>query len=191
MRDVIYVYMKEPQVRVLGPGVRYVLWVQGCRQHCRGCIAGNAKNMEDGMPVKIAALGLEIALSKAEGLTISGGEPFLQAEELCAMLDMIRRKRDMGVIVYTGYCYEELCRQEEAKGLLSRIDILIDGPYREELDDGKSLRGSSNQRVLFLTDRYRGHEGEYGQDGRETELFHHGIQVHQIGIPDHRNMKEE
>ena len=186
MRDYIYVYMKEPMVHVLGPGIRYVLWVQGCAQRCRGCIAESAQNMEKGTPIDIDALAIEIALSKAEGLTISGGEPFLQARELSKMLDIIARKRDMGVIVYTGYKYEDLMNNVDSRLLLSKIDLVIDGPYIQQLDDGKSLRGSSNQRVISLTDRYKYYLSEYGSGKRENERFFHGINVHEIGIPNNK-----
>ena len=190
MRDSIYVYMKEPAVHVLGPGCRYVLWVQGCNQRCPGCVAENAQNMEKGTLIGIDALAIEIALSKAEGITISGGEPFLQAKELAQMLDIIKKKKDMGVIVYTGYRYEDLVEDTDSKLLLSKIDLLIDGPYVKELDDGKSLRGSSNQRVIALTDRYRDYLPEYGTGQRKKELFFHGIQVHDIGIPDNTSDQE-
>ena len=184
-RPVIYVHMKEPAVRVLGPGVRYVLWVQGCGKRCPGCTAPTAWDMEAGTPVKTGALAWEIALSGADGLTISGGEPFLQAEELAEMIDVIRRKRDMGVIVYTGFLYEELMEREDARALLERTDLLIDGPYIRELDDGKSLRGSSNQRVIPLTDRYADQLHLYGAEGRPTERFRHGINIHDVGVADH------
>ena len=185
MRDVIYVYMKEPAVRVLGPGKRYVLWVQGCERSCPGCIAENAHNMEAGTPIPIDALALEIALSDAEGLTVSGGEPFLQAEELAELIRQIRARRPMGVIVYTGNLYEDLMKAPGAQGLLARTDLLIDGPYIQELDDGKSLRGSANQRIIPLTELYREELAAYGVEGRDKELFYHGIHVHEIGIPKH------
>lgn len=185
MRENIYVYMKEPAVHVLGPGTRYVLWVQGCERNCQGCVARNAHEMEGGTPVRIDALALEIALSHADGLTISGGEPFLQAEELAELIRRIHKKRHMGVIVYTGYLYEELLEKPETRGLLEKIDLLIDGPYIKALDDGKSLRGSSNQRIIPLTDLYKDHFAEYGVGTREMERFYHGVHVHEIGIPNH------
>lgn len=191
MRNVIYVYMKEPAVRVLGPGKRYVLWVQGCERNCPGCIADNAHDMEAGTPIPIDALALEIALSDAEGLTVSGGEPFLQAEELAEMIRQIRARRPMGVIVYTGNLYEDLVKTPGAQGLLAQTDLLIDGPYIREQDDGKSLRGSANQRVLPLTELYREELAAYGAEGRERELFYHGIHVHEIGIPKHHAQGEE
>lgn len=185
MRDVIYVYMREPAVRVLGPGIRYVLWVQGCERSCPGCIAKNAHDMKAGTPIPIDALALEIALSGAGGLTVSGGEPFLQAEELAEMIRRIHARHPMGVIVYTGNLYEDLIKTPGAQGLLAQTDLLIDGPYIQEQDDGKSLRGSANQRVLPLTELYRGELAVYGVEGREKELFYHGIHVHEIGIPKH------
>ena len=66
----IYVYMKEPEVHVLGPGTRYVLWVQGCTRNCPGCIAGNAHDIMAGTPISVDALALEIALSSADGLIL-------------------------------------------------------------------------------------------------------------------------
>ena len=191
MRDFIYVYMKEPSVKVLGPGNRFGLWVQGCLQRCLGCVAENAQDIEKGTPIEIGALALEILLSNADGLTISGGEPFLQAEELAKLLDIIEHKRDMGVIVYTGYKYEELINQDGAAKLLSKIDLLIDGPYVKALDDGLSLRGSSNQRIIPLTDRYKEYLSEYGTGPRKTESFCHGIYVHEIGIPNDNSLQED
>ncbi|MCR4642131.1 MAG: radical SAM protein [Lachnospiraceae bacterium] len=191
MRDHIYVYIKEPAVRVLGPGVRYGLWVQGCLQHCPGCIAENSHEMKAGKPISIDALVFEIAHSKAEGITISGGEPFLQAEELAQLLARVKQKRKMGVIIYTGYKYEDLLKDEKARTLLEETDLLIDGPYIKELDDGKSLRGSSNQRVIPLTDMYREDLSAYGIEGRERETFNHGILVHIVGIPQHNRAEED
>lgn len=179
----IYVYMREPAVNVLGPGVRYVLWVQGCHRRCPGCVAKNSYNMEEGTRISAGALAMEIALSKAEGLTISGGEPFLQAEALADMIAKIKKLKDMGVIIYTGYTYEKLQEMPTARRLLEMTDLLIDGEYIAELDDGKSLRGSSNQRVIPLTNRYKQQLSEYGAEGRSGETFAHGWEVHKVGIP--------
>lgn len=176
------VHMREPAVHTLGPGVRYALWVQGCPRRCPGCVAPEAQALDGGTELETGALAWEILLSGAEGLTISGGEPFLQAEALAELIRTVRRKRDLGVIVYTGYRYEELLADPAARALLEETDLLIDGPYVKELDDGKSLRGSSNQRVIPLTERYRGELSLYGRPERPTEAFAHGAEVHYVGV---------
>lgn len=176
------VHMREPAVHTLGPGVRYALWVQGCPRRCPGCVAPEAQALDGGTELETGALAWEILLSGAEGLTISGGEPFLQAEALAKLIRTVRRKRDLGVIVYTGYRYEELLADPAARALLEETDLLIDGPYVKELDDGKSLRGSSNQRVIPLTERYRGELSLYGRPERPTEAFVHGAEVHYVGV---------
>ncbi len=182
----IRVYAKETGVTTLGPGRRFCLWVQGCRQRCPGCISPMSQEEDGGRLIPANALAVEIALSGMEGLTISGGEPFLQAAALADMIDMIHARRDMGVIVYTGYTLERLREDPEAQPLLERTDLLIDGPYIRELDDGRSLRGSSNQRALCLTERYRDALDLYGRDGRETQIFPHGAFGSIVGIPTHK-----
>ena len=179
----IYYHMKEPAVTVLGPGTRYVLWVQGCHKSCPGCIAPNSRNMQEGKTIKPSALAWEIALSHADGLTISGGEPFLQSEALADMLDILQPIRNMGVIVFTGYTYEELLTMPSAQKLLSRIDLLIDGEYIQELNDHRGLRGSRNQRYICLTDRYKEDVSALENCQREQQVFHHGIEIHYVGIP--------
>ncbi len=181
--EVLSVYMKEAAVTTLGPGVRYGLWVMGCDKACPGCIASGAHTGK-GREIPAGALAMEIIYSGAEGLTISGGEPFLQAASLSIMIDKIRRKKDMGVIIYTGYSYDQLLRKREWTQLLEKTDLLIDGPYIKELDDGKSLRGSSNQSVIPLTDRYKDYLEMYGRDGRDTQIFDHGYYRSIVGVPD-------
>jgi anaerobic ribonucleoside-triphosphate reductase activating protein len=139
--------------------------------------------MKSGDPIDTGALAWEIITSNADGITVSGGEPFLQAEALAEMLRIVRGKRDMGVIVYTGYTLEELAAVPHADELLAQTDLLVDGPYVQELDDGKSLRGSSNQRVHLLTPRYAEHLHLYGAEGREAQVFYHGAKTHRVGIP--------
>lgn len=180
---IIYYHMKEPEVTVLGPGTRYVLWVQGCNKNCPGCIAPESHSMTDGKQITIDALVWEIALSDADGLTVSGGEPFLQAEVLAELIKSVRRIRPIDVIVFTGYYYEELLQKPEAQKLLSQIDLLIDGPYIRELDDGIGLRGSSNQRIIPLTDRFKNDMEKFHTLARKQELFQHGSEIHAVGIP--------
>jgi anaerobic ribonucleoside-triphosphate reductase activating protein len=115
-------------------------------------------------------LAQDILESGASGITISGGEPFLQARALCALIEEVRKFKDLGVCLYTGNMIEELEGEWEIR-LLGLADVLVDGPYVEDLNDGRSLRGSSNQRVFDLTGRYSGDMEMYGAKGRRVELY--------------------
>lgn len=184
MTDQLYVYMREPEVTTLGPGKRYALWLSGCNRNCPGCIAPETREMSNGIPYPVELLATEIILSKPEGITVSGGEPFLQAEALSKFISLVKKKnKELGVIIYTGFTIAELMEKPEAVEVLKMTDLLIDGPYVKELDDGKSLRGSSNQSVIALTPRYLNDLHLYGADERETQVFNHGTFKHYVGIP--------
>ena len=89
-----------------------------------------------------------------EGVTVSGGEPFLQAAQLAETFSLLRKARpELDVIVFTGYLLRELVTREEARQLLSYVDVLVDGPFVQGKKTETGLRGSSNQEIHFLTDR--------------------------------------
>ena len=162
-------------VHVLGPGERFAIWVQGCEQHCPGCLAPESRSLTGGRIMAVESLARTILSAPGlEGPTVSGGEPFLQAAPLARLIRAVRAERDLGVIVYTGYLLEDLRAGcvPHADELLAVTDLLIDGPYVEALNDGASLRGSSNQRVIPLTERYREALSMYGEPGkRPTEVL--------------------
>ena len=177
----IRLYMTVRTTESLGPNKRYAIWVQGCLKRCRGCISPDAQPFDGGYNEDIDALAKDIlSVPEIEGITISGGEPFLQQEALCALIDAVRRKRDIGVIAYTGMRYEEIYDTSLARC----CDLIIDGEYIEELNDDRSLRGSSNQRVICLTERYKDIiEQYYGQLGRKVEFVPTDNGIQMIGIP--------
>jgi anaerobic ribonucleoside-triphosphate reductase activating protein len=144
----------------LGPGARVIMWLRGCNRRCPECIAPELWKGGDPTPIdEIASLLLE-PLSRADGLTISGGEPFLQAGAVVALIDRLRRSIKTEVLVYTGYTMEELqAGPSEWKDLVSVTDILIDGPYMEKQANTLQWRGSDNQRVHLLTPEARKHNG--------------------------------
>ena len=173
--ETLQVHRMLPRVITLGPGLRLALWVQGCFRRCPGCITPDSRPLDGGRQQTVSEIAAAFLREPGhEGITISGGEPFLQAGALCRLIDLIREQRDCGVIVYTGYTLEELQESgapEDAAELLRRTDLLIDGPYIRELNDDASLRGSSNQRVICLTERYRNDIGLYGvKDRRDIEI---------------------
>jgi anaerobic ribonucleoside-triphosphate reductase activating protein len=155
MSQVLNIYnICENGTRVLGPGLRYAIWVQGCLFNCRACTTPVGKPLTPNKLVEVNKLAENILRKKnIQGITISGGEPFLQASKLTALLKIIRaNKPELTVITYTGFNYDDLT-WDEATELLKYVDLLIDGKYIEELNDGIGIRGSSNQCYHYLTDR--------------------------------------
>ena len=177
----IQLYMIQPVTKVLGPFARFALWVQGCDKRCPGCISPDAQPVDGGYSVQVNELVHEILdAQNIEGITINGGEPFLQQSALCELIDMVRNTKDIGVIVYTGMLYPEIANTP----LAQRCDLIIDGEYIEELNDDRSLRGSSNQNVICITDRYReAVDMYYGQLGRNIEFVQRADGFDMIGIP--------
>ena len=145
----------------------------------------NSQALDQGYLVDVDTLSRQIVHSGRTGLTISGGEPFLQAEQLTALIDQVRKEVDLGVIIYTGYTIEELNSSENVyqKRLLNKSDLIIDGAYVEALNDGKNLRGSSNQRAILLTDRYRDFLKEFGTKPAEVEFFFQEEKITMVGVP--------
>ncbi len=173
----------EKNTNLLGPFNRFVIWVHGCCFNCEGCLATNTKEGTFS-EIKIEELSRSIAESQCEGITISGGEPFLQAQALLQLIKAAREKRDIGVIVYSGFTLDELQQDDSKSPLLSEIDILIDGQYVKELDDGRAYVGSSNQVIHYLTARYADiGKTYYTEQKRHAEIKLTPTQAVLIGVP--------
>lgn len=146
--------------RANGPGVRAVIWVQGCTIGCRGCYSASTHPHEASSlhrPSEIAEWLQSIP--NIEGVTFSGGEPFEQAAAVLETINSIRGniRSDFSVFVYTGYEIEFLRKSNDKNvhDLLEAIDILSAGPFDNKLRDETLLwRGSSNQSLHFLSNRY-------------------------------------
>lgn len=146
----------QERTRVLGPGERAVIWFHGCLRNCPGCIASGMNKSLDFSEYSVDELvHLVSSIDGIEGITISGGEPFQQdSGEMFEFLSQIKQTTKLSVMAYTGYLLNELQKDVEKARLLDLIDILVDGPYIEALDKGQLWRGSENQNIYFLTDRY-------------------------------------
>ncbi len=136
-----------------GPGIRYAIFTQGCPHYCPGCHNPESHSFTDGYLESEERIIADILANPLlDGVTFSGGEPFMQAAELAVVAEAVRA-RGLHVMVYSGYTMEELLTlSEERRGysaLLLATDILVDGRFDEKR---KSLdlrfRGSSNQRVI-------------------------------------------
>ena len=146
--------------RANGPGVRAVIWVQGCTIGCRGCYSASTHLHEASSlhPPSEIADWLQ-SIPDIEGVTFSGGEPFEQAAAVLETINSIRENMgsDFSVFVYTGYEIEFLRNSNDRNvhDLLNAIDILSAGPFDYKLRDETLLwRGSSNQSLHFLSYRY-------------------------------------
>ena len=135
-----------------GDGLRSVVFVAGCPHHCKGCHNPKSWDFNAGTEMTVEDVATELLNNELTDVTLSGGEPFAQAEELAELVDILH---DAGkdVWCYTGYTYEHLRDHgtEAQRLLLSKVDTLVDGHYIERLRDPYALfRGSSNQRIIKL-----------------------------------------
>lgn len=173
--------------QTLGPGLRAVVWVQGCNRHCPGCVSPEWMPQEPAHLTSVNDLSkFLIDIPDISGLTFSGGEPMLQAGALAKLIQQVREQRDLNTLCFSGFTYEELVnmpRLSPVHKLLSELDVLIDGPYIAELDDNKGLRGSSNQNIIHLTDRLREYDLE--NKPRQVEFHIHEKYTMMVGVPPH------
>lgn len=137
-----------------GPGFRFVCFVQGCTHHCPGCHNPDSHDPSGGQELSVEEIGAQLLKNPlTDGLTLSGGEPFEQAEG-CLALARLAHSRGLNVWGYTGYTYEYLRAQgtPDQQALLDELDVLVDGPF---LLDQRRLslpwRGSANQRVIDMS----------------------------------------
>ncbi|MBS6395672.1 MAG: anaerobic ribonucleoside-triphosphate reductase activating protein [Clostridiales bacterium] len=136
-----------------GPGIRYVIFTQGCPHHCPGCHNPQTHDFAGGQEADTEVILKQIFQNPLlSGVTFSGGEPFVQAEALVPVAEAVKEHK-MHLMVYTGYLYEELLSMGRPGviRLLELADMLVDGRYVEAKRDlTLPYRGSENQRVIDL-----------------------------------------
>jgi anaerobic ribonucleoside-triphosphate reductase activating protein len=161
-------------VTTLGPGMRIGIWFQGCSIRCSGCISLDTWASERGITSAEAVFQtMQPFLPHADGLTVSGGEPFDQPLALGALLATWRRSHSGDVLVYSGYALERLVPQlGRFAGL---IDALITDPFQLETPQTQALRGSDNQRLTPLTPaglvRFQSFDRALRDDERELDIM--------------------
>jgi anaerobic ribonucleoside-triphosphate reductase activating protein len=144
-----------------GPGRRFALWVQGCSLDCPGCCNPELFDPAGGDAIPVVTLFAEVAAAAEEhdleGLTIVGGEPLEQLEGVAA-LAAVARPRGLGVLLFTGYTWDEAAQRPGFSELSANVDTLVCGPFdprlREPLSGGRAFIGSTNQELHHLSDRY-------------------------------------
>jgi len=157
----IKVYKILENTKVEGPGKRFCIWVQGCSKHCPDCYAKDTWDKNGGITLSTKEIIKKIDNQPTiEGVTFLGGEPFEQAKGLSIIAKHVQ-KSNKTVLTFTGLKYENLLKSDNygIKQLLKYTDLLIDGEFkREQVDFSRPWVGSSNQRYIFLTDKYSAKE---------------------------------
>jgi anaerobic ribonucleoside-triphosphate reductase activating protein len=149
-----------PVTEAEGPGRRFALWFQGCPLRCPGCCNPEMLPIAGGqtmhLPEVMRAIG-EAVEEGIEGITLLGGEPMAHAADAAPLARLVQA-RNLSIMIFTGFTLEELRDSSDpaVHELLAHTDILVDGPYRRELPENRRRWiGSANQRVFFLSSRYR------------------------------------
>jgi anaerobic ribonucleoside-triphosphate reductase activating protein len=137
-----------------GPGIRYTIFAQGCDRRCEGCHNPKTWDKSGGFFANIPDIIDDIKENPMlDGVTFSGGEPFLQAKEFAVLAKFIKENSFLNIICYSGYTYEYLLENATPENgyreLLSELDYLIDGEYKwEERSHDLYFMGSKNQRFI-------------------------------------------
>ena len=134
-----------------GKGLRCVLWTQGCLHNCLGCHNPSTHDMCGGMECTVDEVVSWICqYPYHDGITLSGGEPFLQVDALIEIINKISHL-NYNVWCYTGFTFEQLLVDEHKRKLLEKVDVLVDGPFvLSKRSLALKFRGSTNQRFIYV-----------------------------------------
>ena len=135
-----------------GPGIRYVIFMQGCRHNCFNCHNPDTHDPDAGTLFDTDdIIGDMLSAKYIDGITLSGGDPFVQPEQTALIAEAAKRA-GLDVWAYTGWTFEELVSGRagfEGKKALEFVDVLVDGRYTDALRSSECLlRGSTNQRLI-------------------------------------------
>jgi anaerobic ribonucleoside-triphosphate reductase activating protein len=172
-------YLNRSEVN--GPGCRAVVWVQGCWRECPDCFNPASWSLAVNQLVSVEELAERILSEPAnQGVTFSGGEPFLQATALAALARQVKAA-GLNVMSFTGYTLSELRSPSAPEGvedLLDQLDILIDGPYVSALAIHKpdSPVSSRNQRLHIFNPAFAD-KIDWASDQTEIHVLKDGTYV--------------
>ena len=132
-----------------GPGFRTSVYCAGCPNHCAGCHNPQSWDIANGEVMDIEDIMSVIERAPFSDVTFSGGDPMFQPEGFASLARLIKERTEKNIWCYTGFLFENILKNEKQRALLELVDVLVDGPFINELKDESLLfRGSSNQRLI-------------------------------------------
>ncbi len=174
-------------VKSLGYGERVGLWTVGCPHRCYNCSNAELWDIDSTKEIplnKIMDLILNID-KQVDGITITGGEPFIQYHELSKLVRLLNQVGVEDILIYTGYTLNQLIEMniKDIDEILDSISVLIDGKYVDKLNDNKALRGSSNQNINILNPRFKRKYDYLQTQNRKVQNVFYSNKLMTIGIP--------
>ncbi|MFN3478629.1 MAG: 4Fe-4S single cluster domain-containing protein [bacterium] len=179
----------------LGPGERVGLWLQGCSIQCKNCISKHTWYTSKKHEVKIETLAEKINSFKTDKITISGGEPLDQAQNLILLLQKIKPTKN-DILLYTGYTLKNFIKKnpELWKEIKKLVDVIIDGPFIWGKETNLIWKGSENQKMYILNKNLLPIYKEYKQQTKKSlQIVENDGEFFLVGIPyqkDYYKLKE-
>lgn len=137
-----------------GPGLRTAIYCAGCAHHCPECHNPQSWDFAGGKEMGVDEILAIVKADEFSNVSFSGGDPFYQVEAFTELARRIKEETGKTIWCWTGFTYEEILADSRLSMLLPHIDVLVDGPFVNELKDKDLLfRGSSNQRIIYLTEK--------------------------------------
>ena len=171
-------------VKVLGPGRRVGIWMNGCGKQCPGCISPEMRYYDPAKEMTVNDIVKMIAAIDGgiDGFTVSGGEPFYDPAALNALVLALSEISD-DILIFTGYTLEELRarKSDEIDSVLKHCAAIVDGPFQKDRKVRQGLRGSSNQRIFVFRHHDRYADAKTQDRSLQTVVYTNGVWT--IGIP--------
>lgn len=182
--DGILINLIAYPVKVLGYGERVGLWTQGCNIGCQGCMSQHTWDFDESKKMSILHIVKRVKAFKTNKITISGGEPFQQANIL-ELLQALKKSDFTDIMLYSGYT--ETYIQEHFSDCLRYIDVLISEPFVDGDESEVIYKGSENQKMIILNEQLRTQYEEYGKLNKEKRLQKFNDVI--VGIPYQKDIK--
>ena len=180
-------------IKSLGINTRIGIWTLGCFRNCYNCSNPEFQFEDKSKETPVKDIISILKQFEFDGVTISGGEPFLRFNDLAELVRAINEELHIDdILIFTGYYLKELqdMHLKSIDYILEHIAVLVDGPYVEDLHTEEPLRGSSNQTVYIFNKKYEKQYQEYLSKEKTFDIIEEGNVSHFVGIPI-KNYKEK